>query len=188
MAARGLTSYRRLGEKAKISHEAVRRVVLGMTSDDASIEAVARALSVDVELVREMRGEPAVDPGRWSPPPGSRLLTDDERAALSRLIGVMVAGRQRKDGEGDDQLGAPAITQPGPGGAPGHLSLVQDDPLAIKHPPADGWTKQTQHHLDVEHDVDGNEIADAARAGEPDAAPDTTTGQGSQDDGGMEPS
>lgn len=98
MDARGLSSYRRIAEKAEISHEAVRRVILGMSSDDESVEAVARAFGIDVELVREMRSEPAVDAGRWNPPPGARLLTDDERAALSRLIGVMVAGREREDG------------------------------------------------------------------------------------------
>ncbi len=137
MEARGLTSYRRLGEKAKISHEAVRRVVLGMASDDASIEAVARALSVDVELVREMRGEPAIDPGRWSPPAGSRLLTDDERAALSRLIGVMVAGRQGREGENGGDTAA-TKTPPDDGG----------DVLEFKHPADPKWSPEIEAEME----------------------------------------
>ena len=99
MESKGLGSYRRLADRSGISHEAVRRVVLAQPASDTSIRAVAAALSVDVELVRKMRGEAEFDPREWEPPESSRMLTDDERAALSRLIGVITTGRNSEGSE-----------------------------------------------------------------------------------------
>lgn len=115
MEGKGLGSYRRVADRAGISHETVRRVILGLPSDDASIQSVADALGVDIELVHEMRGDAPADPRQWDPPESSRLLTDDERAALSRLIGVMTTGR-------DEQGGGGHADSPAPIGEPADLS------------------------------------------------------------------
>src|SRR5699024_8002578 len=78
MESKGLGSYRRLADRSGTSHEAVRRVVLAQPASDTSIRAVAAALSVDVELVRKMRGEAEFDPREWEPPedPRHNLITD----------------------------------------------------------------------------------------------------------------
>lgn len=99
MEGKGLGSYRRLADRAGISHEAARRVVLGQSSTRESIRSVAAALGVDEELVREMRGEAPFDPRAWDPPESARWLTDEERQALSRLIGLMTSERAREDEE-----------------------------------------------------------------------------------------
>lgn len=92
-------SYRDLGARAGISHEAARRVVRGWSVREATVRKVASALGVDPEAVRELRGEPTHNP--WEPPRASSLLSHDEREALSRLISLMTAGRTEEgDGSG----------------------------------------------------------------------------------------
>lgn len=85
-------SYRGLGERAGVSHEAARRVVRGWRVRRQTLEAVAEALRVDVELLRDLRAEPESDP--WYPPESSSLLTHEEREALSRLITLLTRGRE----------------------------------------------------------------------------------------------
>lgn len=139
MESKGLGSYRRLADRSGISHEAVRRVVLAQPASPVSIRAVADALSVDVELVRQMRGEVEFDPREWEPPESSRMLTDDERAALSRLIGVMTSGREAKGG-GEHEDGSAPIGEDAPIGLDAARVARADPPpgAAASQPPNRG--------------------------------------------------
>lgn len=88
-------SYRGLGTRAGISHEAARRVVRGWAVKDSTIRKVADTLGVDPEVVRDLRSDaPRLD--EWEPPTSASLLSHDEREALSRLITLIT--QDRKDG------------------------------------------------------------------------------------------
>lgn len=91
----GVSSYRALGRAAGVSHEAARKVVTSQRTSRRTLERVAAALRVDPEEIDRLRaasGAPAR--GRWYPPAEADLLTDDERAALSKLIRLMVLQRR----------------------------------------------------------------------------------------------
>lgn len=110
-------SYRALGERAEVSHEAVRRVITGRSVKRSTLDAVAGALGVDPEVLQELRGEdPAKGPRPWYPPEAAALLTRDEREALSRLIGLMTKGR------GDDRGDAAPMKQAG-----AHITPMPDE-------------------------------------------------------------
>jgi lambda repressor-like predicted transcriptional regulator len=72
LESRGLASYRRLGDRAGISHETARRLILGMRTSRSTVRAVADAMGVDVEEIHRLRGEPAPDTSsEWTPPPSA---------------------------------------------------------------------------------------------------------------------
>lgn len=93
-------SYRGLGAKAGISHEAARRVVRGWSVRDSSVRKVADALGVDREVVRALRLD-SPDLDVWDPPASASLLSHDEREALSRLITLIT--QDRKESVGNEQ-------------------------------------------------------------------------------------
>lgn len=114
LARRGLTSYRLLGEAANVSHETVRRVMQGRNAKPETIQALADAIGVSATRVRELASTPTPDPSRtWSPPEGSEALTAEEREAISRLISLLVRGRERSGG--DDRTAAPMNVESGTG-------------------------------------------------------------------------
>lgn len=94
LSTRGLNSYRRLADRAGMSHETARRVVLGRNVRPHNLERVAEALGISVERVHALRDEPVPDRSReYVPPPAAVNLTEDERDVISRLISVMTSGR-----------------------------------------------------------------------------------------------
>ena len=127
-------SYRGLGAKAGISHEAARRVVRGWPVKDSTIRKVADSLGVDPEVVRDLRSDaPRLE--AWEPPPASSLLSHDEREALSRLITLMTL--TRKDGEGRAER--PATTKQA-GGSP----AVKASDSEVVVPRAEGPTQRAR--------------------------------------------
>lgn len=111
---KGISSYRRLGTAASISHETARRVVRGSKVRRDSVQAVADALGLDVEEVYALRNEVAPDFSQdWTPPASSASLTHEEREALSRLIALMTAGRRA----GEEHAGGSAPTKAAAGAA-----------------------------------------------------------------------
>jgi len=99
---RGLTSYRKLGAAAGVSHETARRVIHGRQAKDDTIQAIATAIGVTPTRIYELRGQVEPDRSRdWQPPASAALLTAEEREALSRLITLMTREREGSGGDGN---------------------------------------------------------------------------------------
>ena len=110
----------------------VSRLVHQGKTSQATVEAVASALRVDVATVLEA-ATGASGHGTWRPPLESHLLTPPERDALAIIIRAMTSGRS---GAGADLHAVPAWarrtaarTSPEPKGAPeppGEEDVSQD--------------------------------------------------------------
>lgn len=160
-------SLSQLAEAARLHPTTVSKMIRGVgRAKVENVAAVADALGVDVVEVSGWVKQARSRAKPYSVPTEVDLLTEREQDALSELIRAIAAGR-REDG-GEHARSAPN-TQPSPAGDAGQ----QDgEVLPFKYPPEHEWTDDVQHNLD--------EQAKAARRGEADLPPDTTTGEESQ--------
>ena len=134
-------SYRGLASRADVSHEAVRRVVRGWSVKESTIGRVAGALSLDPEVIHELRGDNPDRPVAWEPPAASSLLSHDEREALSRLITLITQGRP-KEQTGNDNA-TPTKTAASAAAGQGKRIIVQGARSARIAPDSES-TKQSQ--------------------------------------------
>lgn len=126
-------TYRPLAQRAKVSHETVRRLIQGRPTSKATMRKVAEALGVDIEEIHAWRGESAPDYGReYEPDAAASLLTSEERELLNHLIRLLTRDRQEQEPDHDETAntragGSPALdatvshstTPPGPLGGSG---------------------------------------------------------------------
>ena len=196
-AIRPKLSVRQAASRADISEGRWRQIALGYTSAAAGIkvpvsapaETVARMAKVvgvtSAELTDAGRQDAAIELTQMNAPKPKRTWVTDWSDpevvgnAIEELFEIVDSLQQqinqREEGDGDDQLGAAPITEPSPPGGGGQQDA---EVLTFKHPSDHEWSTEVQAELDVEYDGHGNEIADAARSGEPTPKPGEGAGEG----------
>lgn len=122
MTPRGLTSIRRLAERAGLSHTAVNDVVHGDAKKPAheTLAGIADALDVPLADVYELAGRSEPRAAAWTPPAEANLLTIRQRRAIEDLIrSIVLSEAEERDGSGSaapktQAGGDPAGTQHDP--------------------------------------------------------------------------
>ncbi|MDU3768470.1 MAG: hypothetical protein E7G49_06750 [Cutibacterium granulosum] len=71
-------------------------------TDQATIDAVAKALHLDPRLIAEWAGRRRAETEPYRPPPEANLLDKDERDAIDRVI-ALLARPKMQGGSSDDQ-------------------------------------------------------------------------------------
>lgn len=170
-------------------HQLATKPVSRFPSPD-TIQAIAKALGISqLEVVAAVGRSVGLDINTGHDSSTLTIaqagdLPASARAALRSVAGELLhlhrAATTREDGEGHEER--PAPMNQGPTGP--NLTAVpepdasDDDPLKFGGPPEGGWAPEIQAELDQL----------AAREGNEDNPPDTTTGEHNQDPGGHEPS
>lgn len=95
MDQKAIPSIRRLAEKAGIDHVTATRTVYGdREPGEVVIQAIAKALEIDMKTAYRLMGRPASYVEPWNPPALSARLDKEQRRALEDLIYVMVEGHR----------------------------------------------------------------------------------------------
>lgn len=112
LAPKGIHSYRDFGTAAGIAHETARRLCTGGSTSAATVNKVAEALFAgDSTQVWALYGEPLEDFGPWVLPPEARLLTKEQREAVTAVVMAMVPKQAKRgggDGDADKDSGSSA--------------------------------------------------------------------------------
>ena len=87
--------YRPLAARAGMTHTRVHRLIRGGGTTDAAIQQVADALGVKASVVRELRGEPAVEREPFTLPDDAGRLTHDERTVIRAMVRALLDARDR---------------------------------------------------------------------------------------------
>ncbi|WP_241680951.1 helix-turn-helix domain-containing protein [Pseudactinotalea suaedae] len=152
---------------------------------DSTIAGLAKAFGITPDVILSAVAE------AMGLPAGERVVVyDADQISDEELLRVLAQRlRGREDGEGHEKRPAPmnqgpqgphltVVPEPGPdaGDSGPGVQTARDD-ITFKHPPETQWTDGVQRNLD--------ELA--AREGDADNPPDTTTGEHNQDPGGNDP-
>ena len=78
-----------------MTHTRVHRLIRGGGTTDAAIQQVADALGVKASVVRELRGEPAVEREPFTLPDDAGRLTHDERTVIRAMVRALLDARDR---------------------------------------------------------------------------------------------
>ena len=87
--------YRPLAARAGMTHTRVHRLIRGGGTTDAAIQQVADALGVKASVIRELRGEPAVEREPFTLPDDAGRLTHDERNVIRSMVRALLDARDR---------------------------------------------------------------------------------------------
>jgi hypothetical protein len=102
---------RALAESAGIAPETVRRAVIGSgRASQSTLEAISRALRVDVTVVGQWVGQSREVSKRYQPPDEAHVLDEQERKAVDQVIRMLA--RARREGEEHGRSSTP-IAKPG---------------------------------------------------------------------------
>ncbi|OCH80351.1 hypothetical protein A9310_21665 [Gordonia sp. UCD-TK1] len=95
-----------------MTHTRVHRLIRGGGTTDAAIQQVADALGVKASVIRELRGEPAVEREPFTLPDDAGRLTHDERNVIRAMVRALLDARDRHVTQPSD---TPAEEQGTPG-------------------------------------------------------------------------
>lgn len=87
--------YRPLAARAGLTHTRVRRLILGGGATDEAIQQVADTLGVKGSVIRELRGEPAIEVEPFTLPDDAGRLTHDERNVVRAVVRALLDARDR---------------------------------------------------------------------------------------------
>lgn len=155
MAPRGLTSIRRLAERAGLSHTAVNDVVHGDAKNPAheTLAGIATALELPLADVYDLAGRPQAAAAHWAPPAEANLLTDRQRRAIEDLIrSIVLTSAEERDGSGS----AAPMNQAG--GDPAGNQQDQKTPTASAAPVVGEQEGSSAGAAGDQEDVGGDEL------------------------------
>lgn len=90
--------YRPLATRAGLTHTRVHRLVRGGGTTNEAIQQVADALGVKASVIRELRGEPAIEIAPFTLPDDAGRLTDSERDVIRAMVRALLAAREHSNG------------------------------------------------------------------------------------------
>ena len=129
----GLSSIRRLAERAGMSQTTASRTVHGdHLPSDETVDAMAKALRVPAKEIYKLTHGQEIQSRPWEPPAEVQRLTKREQDAVTEMIRAMAAGREeQKDVMGNAEQPAPMYQAAGSAAAedPDEYDLAADDSL-----------------------------------------------------------